>query len=130
MAANLEAEDARSLLMCIFKATFADLVLKRRLRWFCRRATGIKFKWDTSFRGVITHGEARMTIQLTSIHSSYIIVPYRQGIIVSTEGGHGKITLFLGQPLKKHKPESQRLTYNRGTRCSTSRSVNLTSRDT
>ncbi len=75
MAANLEAEDARSLLMCIFKATFADLVLKRRLRWFCRRATDIKFKWDTSLRGVITHGEAKMTIQLTSIHSSHILVP-------------------------------------------------------
>ncbi len=71
-----------------------------------------------------------MTIHLTLIHSSHIIVPYRQGIMVSTEGGHGKSTWFLRQPLKKHKPEIQRLTYNRGTRCSTSRSVNLTSRDT
>ncbi len=49
MAANLETGDARGLLMCIFKVTFADVVLSRRLRWFCGRATDSKFKWDASF---------------------------------------------------------------------------------
>ncbi|KAL2015270.1 hypothetical protein VTK56DRAFT_5926 [Thermocarpiscus australiensis] len=53
-----------------------------------------------------------------------------QGMIFSTEGGYGKMTSLLGWPLKKHKPEIQRLIYNRGALYSASRPVNSTSRET
>ena len=76
VAANLETGNARGLLMCVLKVTFAGLVLRRRLRWFCGRATDIKFKRDVSFRGVIIYGEAKiMCSDFNPLNSYYSPVP-------------------------------------------------------